>query len=414
MNPAVSPTVLILLGGMLACGAVTSSSVGTAPRPSVGVVPPTAQVAALGTQQFGASVTGIANTAVTWSVPDCGTVDQTGFYTAPVSTGTCHVVVASQADPAETATAVVTVTATATAAWRPFNESSPWNTPIPADPPLEADSAQLITNFIASTPYGPHLDVNIPGYSIPLYWADASTESYPVYAALGGEGWNGWPATADMPIPPGATPDPLSDHHMLVISPDRTTEYGCYDMVYDATASPQWSAQLCATADLTGTGVRTPAPLANPWWLAHGARACGFPLVAGLIRVEEIEAGEIDHALVIAYPGIQPNHFTPPASTPSAIGNAPDGVGVPCGGQFQYDPSVDLTTLGLSRAGLIIMRALQTYGAYVGDYSGALSLYAENSDAAKAYWASGVLNEYELEGKIDLNSFRIIQYGTMY
>ena len=29
-----------------------------------------------------------------------------------------------------------------------------------------------------------------------------------------------------------------------------------------------------------------------------------------------------------------------------------------------------------------ILRALQEYGAYVGDYSGALSLYAENSPAA--------------------------------
>jgi hypothetical protein len=89
-------------------------------------------------------------------------------------------------------------------------------------------------------------------------------------------------------------------------------------------------------------------------------------------------------------------------------------VGVPCGGRFQYDPSVDVTTLGLSRAGQIIVRALQEYGAYVGDYSGALSLYAENSDAAKAYWANGVLSSYDLSGRIDLNKFRIIKYGTMY
>ena len=217
-----------------------------------------------------------------------------------------------------------------------------------------------------------------------------------------------------MPIPAGATPDPQTDKHMVVINADRTMEWGCWDMRYSATTSPNWQAGVCATADLTGTGVRTPAPQANPWYLAHGARACGFPLVAGLIRTEEIEAGRIDHALVIAYPGLVAERFTPPASTGSNIGEAPGGVGVPCGGRFQFDPSVDVTKLGLSRSGEIIMRALQQYGAYVGDYSGALSIYAENSATARAYWANGILSMGELSGKIDLNRFRVIKHGTMY
>ncbi len=297
---------------------------------------------------------------------------------------------------------------------RPFSDTSPWNTPIPPDPALEADSDRLVAAFIASSPYGPHLDVNVTGWSIPLYWADASTPVHRMRSKIGGEGWRGQPATLPMPIPDGATPDPQADRHLLVISADRRLEYGCYNASYDASRSPAWRADLCATADLTGSGVRAPVSRARPWWLAHGARACGFPLVAGLIRVEEIQAGRIDHALVIAYPGIRPHRFTPPASTPSAIGEAPGGLGVPCGGRFQYDPGVDLSTLGLSRTGLIIMRALQEYGAYVGDYSGALTLYAESSPEALAYWGSGALDMYELKDKIDLKRFRIIRYGKMY
>ena len=401
-----------LLAGGAACGAPATTSSGTATGVAVSVTPSTAAVATGSSQQFAAAVTGTADTSVVWSVQDCGSVDQMGLYTAPGSAGTCHVVATSHADATKTGAAVVTVSAGG-GAWRPFSDSSPWNTPIPASPELEANSAQLVANFIASSPFGPHLDVNIATFSVPLYWADASTPTYPVYASIGGEGWNGVPSTLAVPIPAGATPDPQTDHHMLVISPDRTKEWGCYDMSYSASATPNWQANLCATADLTGTGVRTPAPQANPWWMAHGARACGFPLVAGLIRVEEIQAGRIDHALVIAYPGIQPGHFTPPASTPSAIGNAPGGVGVPCGGRFQFDPSVDVTTLGLSRADTIVMRALQEYGAYVGDYSGALTLYAENSAAAQAYW-TGVLGSSDLTGKIDLTRFRVIKYGTMY
>jgi len=396
----------VLACALAACGARTSTG-GT----TIAILPASATVGTGGTYQFGAAVNGAADKSVTWSVTDCGKVSDAGLYQAPTATGTCHVKVTSNADAEKSASAVVAVTSSTLAAWRPFSDASPWNTPIPSNPALRSDSATLVANFISSTTWGPHLDVNISGYSIPLYWAASGTTSYPVKASNGGLGWGGNDVTADMPIPVGATPDPQSDHHMLVINADRTEEWGCWNMSYSSSASPNWQAGFCATADLTGTGVRPPSPT-SPWYLAYGARACGFPLVAGLIRAEEIQAGRIDHALVLAYPGILKTNFTPPASTPSGSGVGSGGI--PCGGRFQYDPSVDVTTLGLSRAGQIIVRALQEYGAYVGDYSGALSLYAENSAEAQAYWGSGVLGSYELQGKIDLTKFRVIEYGTLY
>jgi hypothetical protein len=311
--------------------------------------------------------------------------------------------------------------------WRPFSADSPWNTPIPANPPLQPDTNALITDFANSSPWGVHLDVNIAGYSIPLYWADSATPTYPVVAdRVGGEGWgsglNYQGVSAQMPIPDGAAPDPQSDHHLLVVDVQRGIEWGCWDVTLQG---PVWRGGVCATADLLGSGVRPPFPAtteprppgpANPWWRAVGARACGFPLVAGLIRVSEIEAGRIDHALVVAYPHIEAGFFTPPASTGQGANGvgAQKGRGIPCGGRIQFDPAVDLSTLGLSRSGLVIMRALQEYGAYVGDFSGALSLYAENSPAAQAYWSSEVLDSYELQGKIDLTRFRVLQYGPVY
>ena len=91
--------------------------------------------------------------------------------------------------------------------WRPFNASSPWNTPIGASPALEADSAALISAFIRSTPCGDHLDVNIARFSIPLYQASASTPLQSVAVGLGGEGWGagGLGASGPMPIPLSCT-----------------------------------------------------------------------------------------------------------------------------------------------------------------------------------------------------------------
>jgi len=122
-----------------------------------------------------------------------------------------------------------------------------------------------------------------------------------------------------------------------------------------------------------------------------------------------------DHALVVAYPHIRAGWFTSPASTAQArVGS--DAVsmrGIPCGGRIQFDPSADLDTLGLSRSGKIIMRALQDHGAFVGDYSGAITLHAENSDAARSYWSGGVLDKYELLGKIDMSRFRVVEFGPL-
>ena len=81
---------------------------------SVAVNPATATVAAGGTVNFSAVVTGAANTSVTWSVAEasgCGSVTQGGVYTAPAAAATCHVVATSVADPSTSATATVTVTA---------------------------------------------------------------------------------------------------------------------------------------------------------------------------------------------------------------------------------------------------------------------------------------------------------------
>jgi hypothetical protein len=87
--------------------------------------------------------------------------------------------------------------------------------------------------------------------------------------------------------------------------------------------------------------------------------------------------------------------------------------GILCGGHIQLDPSLDLSTLSLSPAGLAIGHALQQYGAFIGDFSGAVSLYADESPTAQAYWSTGVLGNGEVSS-IPLNRFRVLQLGMTY
>jgi hypothetical protein len=304
-----------------------------------------------------------------------------------------------------------------TGVWRPFADTSPWNARIGADPALDPDNDALIADWATSSPFGPHLDINMGGFSIPRFEANATTPRVLVSCELGGFGFDsdeGFNATATIPIPADAMPDPQSDHHLLIIDREAELEWGMWNTSVDGGGA--WRCGLGASMDLTGSGVR-PIANGNPtWYTSHGPRACGFPLVAGLIRPEEIEAGRIEHALVVAYPHIRAGWYTPPASTAQArIGD--DSIstrGIPCGGRIQLDPTIDVDALAISDSAKVVARALQEYGAYVGDYSGAMSLYADNSAAAMARWDELDLDDYALGDEVALTAFRVLALGTLY
>jgi hypothetical protein len=77
---------------------------------TISISPTTASLAPGATQQFTGTVSGNANTGVTYSCLT-GSISQTGLYTASTTPGTDTVTAASQANPAKVATALVTVSA---------------------------------------------------------------------------------------------------------------------------------------------------------------------------------------------------------------------------------------------------------------------------------------------------------------
>jgi hypothetical protein len=297
--------------------------------------------------------------------------------------------------------------------WRPFSDDSPWNTRIPANPELDPGSAAMIADFATSSPYGQKADINMGQWSIPVFYADASTPRVLVRADLGGLGFassDGSNATAMVPIPPDAMADVMEDGSMAIIDRVNLIEWDFYQGRKDGSG---WRCTLCANISLTGTGVRPYKPTNPTWYTSHGTRACGFPLIAGLIRAEAVRAGRIDHALAIAYPHIRAGLYTPPASTAQVrIGDqAIKTRGIPCGGRIQLDPTLNIDSLGLNAGAKVVARALQEYGAYVADFSGGISLYGDNSPRAKAAFA-GVLSDYDLAA-VDLRRFRVLKLGPL-
>ncbi len=73
-------------------------SVGSNPEVSVTITPAEVSLVPGGTQQFTASVAGVADTSVAWTA-SAGTIDATGFFTAPPTYGTVTITAQSHANP---------------------------------------------------------------------------------------------------------------------------------------------------------------------------------------------------------------------------------------------------------------------------------------------------------------------------
>ena len=102
--------------------AAAAVSVSVKPAITVSIDPPTAALEPQSAARFSAAVTGTGNGAVHWFVAEGtpgGTVDDRGRYVAPQAEGVFHLVAASDADPARSATAEVKVAQSVTVAVTP-------------------------------------------------------------------------------------------------------------------------------------------------------------------------------------------------------------------------------------------------------------------------------------------------------
>lgn len=116
LRPQVVSSPIAVALAALACSLAASGMLGScggggAAVITVTVTPGTMVLAPEATCTFTAEVTGTTDTTVTWSVqePGGGTITAGGFYTAPATEGTYHVVATSVADPTVSDSAEVTV-----------------------------------------------------------------------------------------------------------------------------------------------------------------------------------------------------------------------------------------------------------------------------------------------------------------
>jgi len=295
--------------------------------------------------------------------------------------------------------------------FRPFSNNSPWNTPIPPNPKIDPMSEKIIKNLYN---HCKKLKVNFVKWTIPLFVINSKncpkvnvlTIRSCLYHTVDHDGNR---IAEGIPMPKEAWPQPEEDGHMILIDPfiKRSWEFSKAKKLPNG----EWTASVIDTWDLSGPGYRKPFS-GKCWWMS-GARGSGTPLIAGLIRPEEIEAGRINHALGVStpinrktsYPGGEKELCIPASRT--------DGWGIgtqyiPEGARLQLNPALNLDKLGLSKEAKVIARALQKYGAIVADNATDFKLYFQNLGPDRGKWKN-LLPGLEDISKIPILEFRVLK-----
>jgi len=158
------------------------------------------------------------------------------------------------------------------------------------------------------------------------------------------------------PVPPGAPieggPASTGDRHVLVVDRDTCRLWELYS-AYPQNGGASWNAGSGATWDLGSNAMR---PLG---WTSGDA--AGLPILPGLVRRDEVAAGEIDHVIRFTAPRTA-NSYAWPASHKAATGGASDP---PMGAWFRLRAGFDIS--GFSPANQVILRALKKHGMVLAD-----------------------------------------------
>ena len=247
-----------------------------------------------------------------------------------------------------------------------YQDASPFNTPVPANPQLAPNSSQIVHRVTSwgppAKPYAGAAGTS-DDWSHPVYFARWSDPVYRIHQT-------GW-ANPDIEgkrihIPVGAKPAGGGDASFSVVGPWRGWEYDFWDAKTPSGHGGTFTANFGRRGLWRGNGLGM-----SRYPYRGGITAAGFSNQAGVIRVSEMESGAINHALFMTVRCHFGNVW--PADSVGTHGLCSDPKDAPAMGQhFWLDMSpAQINALTVPAWQKIILRAMATYGMYVGDDGGA-------------------------------------------
>jgi hypothetical protein len=268
---------------------------------------------------------------------------------------------------------------------RIFPADNPWNTDVLAYP-VSANSATYLANMSASTAFHPDWGTMSDGYGIPyssgagaapqpLTWTASwgSTESDPLPCPSGNNQFC-YPIPLSAPIEGGSSAAVDADRHVLYVdksgAPDNCTLYELYN-AQNPTGSSGWTAANGAIFHLGSNALRP-----DGW---TSTDAAGLPVLAGLVRYDEVIAGEIRHAIRFTISRTSQGYIHPATH---AAGSS-SALLPPMGLRLRLKASFDTSTV--TGPTLVILTALKKYGIILADNGSNWYITGESNEGWAPY-----------------------------
>jgi hypothetical protein len=292
-------------------------------------------------------------------------------------------------------------------ACRVFPSDSPWNQDVSATP-LRADSGTYIGKMAptrglhadwgtVTQQYGIPFATGAGASPQPIKWTTSwgPTESDKVACASGGQFCYPIPSTAPIEGGTGASAD--SDRHVLYVdtigAPGNCTLYELYQAQNPTAAG--WSAANGAVFHLESNALRTAG------WTS--ADAAGLPILPGLVRLDEVKAGAIRHALRFTMNSSYQGYIHPAthAAGSSDVTLPPMGLRVRL--KASFDPS------GATGPALVILTAMKKFGLILADNGSDWYISGESNEG----WAPLMDAISTALGRVHGSDFEVVDTGPI-
>jgi hypothetical protein len=228
-------------------------------------------------------------------------------------------------------------------------------------------------------------------YGIPWQAVPSSQSAVPMTFTYADESDPGpYPFPANAMVEGGAGSG--GDMHVLVIEQGSCTLYETWSSTY---VGPGWNAGSGAKFDLSSNTLRP-----DGW---TSADAAGLPVLPGLVKVSEVNAGVINHALRFTVAKSQQG-FIHPAT--HAAGSADSSL-PPMGLRLRLKASFDLS--GFSGPSLVILTAMKQYGLLLADNGSNWYVSGDSDDGWNAIM-DGIVADF---GKVTGNDFEAVDTGPI-
>jgi hypothetical protein len=249
---------------------------------------------------------------------------------------------------------------------------------VSAKAPLDRRSAAIMRVFkqeiAAEQSAGTGPTVNSVRYSVPIYTVPADQPDVHVKLASKTAHPTLQAALDSVPLPPEARPAAGPDKHLVVWQPstDRLWEF------WRLSGGPgswraDWGGAMRRVSSSSGAYGTNSWPGAEPTW---GGSASSLSLAGGLVTLEDLEDGQIDHALALAIPHVRAGVYSLPARHDD--GTWPDPLALPEGAHLRLDPKLNLARLHLPRLTRMLAEAAQRYGIFVRSGSTYVCFYGQD------------------------------------